>query len=106
MNDILYNKLNKKLDTLQHTKSKQIKQHEEYNTGMTTTFYTRIKNIKKRSNITFNREEEKILELGLNYAYERPIKRFLQDLITDTENAIKQSQRCKGNIVIHTATLY
>ena len=42
------------------------------------------------SNITFNKEEEKILELGLNYAFERPIKHFLQDLIIDTENAIKQ----------------
>jgi hypothetical protein len=42
------------------------------------------------SNITFNKEEEKILELGLNYAFERPVKHFLQDLIIDTENAIKQ----------------
>ena len=37
----------------------------------------------------FNQEEEQILKLGLNYAYERPLKHFLQDLIMDTENAIK-----------------
>jgi hypothetical protein len=57
MNDILYNKLNKKrLDILRHIKCKQTKQHEEYKTGTTTTFYTRIKSM---SNITFNREEVK-----------------------------------------------
>jgi hypothetical protein len=50
------------------------------------------------SNITFNREEEKILELGLNYAHERPTKHFLQDLIIDTENAIKQLNENEQNI--------
>jgi hypothetical protein len=32
----------------------------------------------------------KILELGLNYAYNKPIQLFLQDLVIDTENAIKK----------------
>jgi hypothetical protein len=41
-------------------------------------------------NITFNKEETDILERGLNYALENPVKHFLQDLIIDTENAIKQ----------------
>jgi hypothetical protein len=38
---------------------------------------------KKHVNITFNKEEESILELGLNYAFEKPVKYFLQDLIIE-----------------------
>jgi hypothetical protein len=50
------------------------------------------------SNVTFNKEEEKILELGLNYAFEKPIKHFLQDLIIDMENAIKHVDAKLQNI--------
>ena len=42
------------------------------------------------SNISFDTEEMEILELGLNYAYNKPIQFFLQDLVIDTENAIKK----------------
>lgn len=42
------------------------------------------------SNIPFSREEINILERGQNYAFEKPAKHSLQDLIIDTENAIKQ----------------
>jgi hypothetical protein len=47
------------------------------------------------SNFTINKEEEKILELGLNYAFEI---HFLQDLITDTENAINHLDAKEQNI--------
>jgi hypothetical protein len=50
------------------------------------------------SNITFTSEEEKILKLGLNYSFEKPTKLFLQDLIIDTENAMKQLHENEQNI--------
>jgi hypothetical protein len=50
-------------------------------------FYTRVKNL---SDITFSTEETKILELGLNYGFKKPVKQFLQDLIIDTEDAIRK----------------
>ena len=40
------------------------------------------------SNIQFNNEETQILQLGLNYAFEKPTKHYLQDMIIDTEHAI------------------
>jgi hypothetical protein len=39
-----------------------------------------------------------MLELGLNWANEKPIKHFLQDLIINTENAIKQLNENEQNI--------
>jgi hypothetical protein len=39
------------------------------------------------SNVKFNKEENQTLKLELNYAIEKPLKHYLQDLI-DTENAI------------------
>jgi hypothetical protein len=68
-------------------KNKQTPIHAEQNTQTENIFYPRIKNLSK---ITFNKEETKILELGLNYAYERHSKHFLQELIINTEEAIKQ----------------
>jgi hypothetical protein len=50
------------------------------------------------SNITFNKEEENVLEMGLNYALEKPVKQLLQDLIMDTESAIKQLDIKEQNI--------
>jgi hypothetical protein len=75
MVNTLYDKLNKKLDTLWNTKHRQTKRQQEHGTHTPPTFYTRLKNM---SNITFNKEEESILELGLNYAFENPVKYFLQ----------------------------
>ena len=44
-NDILYNKLNKKLDTLRYTQKQQNKPQGDPNTETNTTFYTQIKNV-------------------------------------------------------------
>jgi hypothetical protein len=49
------------------------------------------------SNIKFNREEQ-ILKLGFNYAFEKPTKYFIQDLVIDTENAIRQLHESEQNI--------
>jgi hypothetical protein len=90
-----YNKVKKKTRLLTHTQKQQTKSQGDPNTETNTTFYTLIKTL---SNIKFNSEEEKILKVGLNYSFEKPIKQFLQDLIIDTENAIKQLHENEQNI--------
>ena len=79
MNDILYNKLNKKLDHLWHKKTQLAKQQSSKNTNTNITFHTRVQNM---SDVKFNREEELLLKLGLNYALEKPTKNYLQNLIS------------------------
>jgi hypothetical protein len=86
-NDIYYNKLNKKLDTLRLYQTKTTKTYKTQHTQYTHTFYERVRNL---SNTSFNKEEMEILELGLNYAYTKPTHHFLHDLVIDTENAIKR----------------
>jgi hypothetical protein len=87
INDInkpLYNRLNKKLEHL--CQIKHTLRSDQPNTQTTNTFYTRIINY---TNIKFNKEDTKILELGLNYALESQTKHFIKDLIFDNENAIQ-----------------
>jgi hypothetical protein len=57
-----------------------------HNTTTTNTFYTRNR---KLSNIKLNKGELDVLETGLNYAFESQPKRFIKDLIIDTENAMQ-----------------
>jgi hypothetical protein len=42
------------------------------------------------SDVRFDREEEQILKPGLNYDLEKPAKHYLQNLVIDTENAIRK----------------
>ena len=97
MNDLLYDKLNKKLDILRHTQTQHSTQNRNYtsNTPTNTKFYPRIKNM---SNIQFNKEEEPLLQLGLNYALEKPTQHIIQELVIDTENAIRQLNENEHNI--------
>lgn len=97
MNDVLYDKLNKKLDTLRHTQTQHSTKNRNYtsNTPTNTKFYPRIKNM---SNIQFNKEEESLLQLGLNYALEKPTQQITQELVIDTENAIRQLNENEHNI--------
>lgn len=99
MSNSLYEKLNKKLDVLRNTQQTQRQQNQHQHTPHT--FYTRIKNM---SDITFNKEEEQVLEMGLNYAFEKPVKHFIEDLIMDTECAIKQLDIKEQNIYRHLAS--
>jgi hypothetical protein len=39
--------------------------------------------------VEFNNGETKLLKLGFSYAFEKPAKLFVSDLIIDTENAVK-----------------
>jgi hypothetical protein len=45
MNDLLYNKLNKKLDNLRHTQTQQTKKHGDYTTETNVTFYTCVETV-------------------------------------------------------------
>jgi hypothetical protein len=50
------------------------------------------------ANIQFNKEEESLLQLGLNYALEKPTQQIIQELVIDTENAIRQLNENEHNI--------
>jgi tRNA U34 5-carboxymethylaminomethyl modifying GTPase MnmE/TrmE len=79
--DTLYQKLNKELDI-------QIKQ--------TQTTHSNIKNTNtpprliNLTNTTFTRQHIHTLALGPNYALEKDAKDYINELIVDTENAIRQ----------------
>ena len=79
--------LTKKLDNLRFTQKSQLTNANTTQTTKNTKFFSRIKNL---SNIKFNKEEKDILQLGLNYAIEKPTTRIIHNLVIDTENAIRQ----------------
>jgi tRNA U34 5-carboxymethylaminomethyl modifying enzyme MnmG/GidA len=79
--DILYQKLNKKLDGL--SKQHQTTHYNDSNTNIT----PRLINL---ANITFTREHTHTLTMGPNYALEKDPKGYANELIMDTENAIRQ----------------
>jgi pantothenate kinase len=92
-NEARYNKLNKKLG---HLRTIQNKHHtNQHDTTDNSPFYTRVKNLSK---IKFNKEEHSILETGHNYAFESQPKRFLRDLIIDTENVIQHLDSSLHNV--------
>jgi hypothetical protein len=82
--DLLYTKLNRKLDALtQHARiDNKLKEHTQMENN-------RVINM---SNITFTKEQISTLKLGPQYAIERNPKQYIIDLIIDTENAIKHLQ--------------
>jgi hypothetical protein len=82
--DTLYRKLNQKLDTL--IKQQQQPQTKHNYTGNSRA-QTRLINL---TNITFSREHSHILILGPNYVLTRDPKDYINELIIDTENAIRQ----------------
>jgi hypothetical protein len=49
-------------------------------------FYPRINNL---TNITFDKEETRMLKYGLIYCIERPVKAYFTNLLAETERAIK-----------------
>jgi len=93
--DTLYQKLNKKLDGL----SKQHQATHHNNKNMNTT--PRLINL---TNITFTREHTHILTMGPNYALEKDPKRYANELIIDTENAIRQLEPKIQNTFSHMAS--
>jgi len=80
--DILYNKLNGKLDRLQtqlHTPTPQPKRQQ------TASFPRTI----SLTSIHFTDEEQKLLDLGLQYSLENPMKTSWEHLVMETEHAMK-----------------
>ena len=79
--DTLYQKLNKKLNTLIR------RTHVTYNTGKNThAFHSRLVNLTKTK---FTKEQISTLTLGFNCAVEKDPKYYINDLIIDTEKAIR-----------------
>jgi len=93
--DTLYSQLNNKLNTL---------------ITQTTTTRTDTKNRNTHARIinltdtTFSHEHLHTLSLGPNYAKEKDPKHYINDLITDTENAIRQLDPKIQNTYRHMAT--
>jgi hypothetical protein len=55
-------------------------------------------------NLHSEKEEKDILQLGLNYAIEKPTTHIIQNLVIDTENAIRQLHENEQNIYRHLAS--
>jgi uncharacterized protein YpuA (DUF1002 family) len=94
--DKIYLKLNKTLDSL----TKQVQ--TTHNTKQKTqTFHARVINL---TNINFTREQINTLALGPNYTVEEDPKHYINELITDTENAIRHLEPKMQNTFQYLAT--
>jgi hypothetical protein len=80
--DIIYNKLNQKLNMLitYTTTTRKRTKENKHNT------HARVINL---SNTTFNHEHTHTLSLRPNFAIEEEPKLYINNLIIDTENAIR-----------------
>jgi archaellum component FlaC len=81
--DQTYQKLNKKLDSL----TKQIQTAHSTTRKKPHTNNSRVISL---SNVKFTGEQISTLALGPNYAIEKDPRQYLNELIIDTENAIRQ----------------
>jgi len=94
--DTLYNKLNQKLNTLITHKTTTRKYTEKkHNT------HARFINL---TNTTFNHEHVHTLSLGPNFAIEKGPKHYINNLIIDTENAIRHLDPKIQNTFRHMTT--
>jgi hypothetical protein len=94
--DTQHIKLNKKLDTLINQKDYQ---HSHNNKS--TQFKTRLINLTKTK---FTREQLQTLSYGPNFSIEQIPKKFINELIIDTENAIKHLEPKIQGTYRHLAT--
>jgi hypothetical protein len=93
--DTLYSKLNNKLNTLITETTTTCTDTKNRNT------HAKIINL---TDTTFNHEHLHTLSLGPNYAIEKDPKHYINDLITDTENAIRHLDPKIQNTFRHMAT--
>jgi hypothetical protein len=89
-----YQKLNKKLDALSN------QTHKDKTKQKVNNFQPRVINL---SNIHFTKEQIQTLSLGPNFAIEMQPKRYINALIVDTENAIRQLEPKMQNVYRHLA---
>jgi hypothetical protein len=87
--NLLYNKFNRKLDAL--TQYVRIENKHKEHTQMGN---NRVINV---INITFTKEQINTLKLGPQYAIEKNPKQYINELIIDTENAIRHLQNNTQN---------
>jgi hypothetical protein len=78
----------------------QISNRHNTKSHCTTTFHTQDENL---TNITFNQEEFKMLELDFQYNFEKRASQFITDLIVDIKNAIWKLDPKIQNIYRHLA---
>jgi len=94
--DNLYQNLNKKLDALTNQTNTKYNNNEN-----NSKFQPRIINLIK---IKFTREQIQTLTLGPNYAIELELKQYVNELIVDTENAIRHLEPKIQNTYRYLAT--
>jgi len=92
----LYQKLKKKLDAL--TKPTRTSNNTRKSTQAE---HERLINL---TTVTFTKEHINTLTLGLNYAIEKDPKHYINELIIDTENAIRQLQPNIQSVFRYLAT--
>jgi hypothetical protein len=80
--DMLYAKLNKKLDSLQKSRNKSTPKPDDQNH----TTFPRTVNLTR---ITFMEEEQKLLDLGLQFSILKPLPSIWTNLTTETVRAVK-----------------
>ena len=95
MIDPIYNRINKKLDNLQHK--------EIHNGNTSTAKHTIYKSIVNLTQTQFSNFQIYTLQLGLEYAIERNLKLYLNTLTVETENAIRHLDVQLQNTFRHLA---
>ena len=78
-----YKNLNRKLDKLQREKQTKTKTDTHHQRKQ---FYTRTANLR---NIRISQEELTLLNNGLQYSIEKPLKKYWTNQIMETEQAIR-----------------
>ena len=78
-----YENLNKKLDDLQANRNKR---PTNTTCGQQKSFYPRTVNL---TDISFTKEEQELLDLGAQHSIQQPLKRYWNNLIVETERAIR-----------------
>jgi hypothetical protein len=101
--DKLYDKLNQKLNAL----TRHNGQHNTHQKGRRghaqMSEHERGDRVVNLTNVTFTQEQIKTLEMGPQYAVERNPKCYINELIIDTENAIRNLQSSMQNTFRHLA---
>ena len=81
--ETLYDNLNRKIDNLIN---KQIRKLGNHQPNQHQRFYQCTINL---TNIRFTKEEQTVLDYGLQYSLQKPLKTYWTNLIIETERAIK-----------------
>ena len=97
-----YKALNKKLDNLKIQHTQEISRtHQKARKKTEIEKQPRIINL---TEIKINQKQKNLLELGPNYAIERNPSQYIDELIIDTENAIRKLKPTEQNIYRYLAT--